>query len=370
MAKLCYFWHMVKKWFLLSVALIIASAIFFSFTTANVKKPKKVILIIGDGMGLTQISGAMSEYTGQNAFERFPVIGLSKTQSADDYVTDSGAGATVFSIGKKTYNGAIGVGADSLPYENLFEKLKKQQRATGVVVTSSITHATPAAFYAHVGSRSSEDDIAAYLLKGNCDIAIGGGNEYFAMRKDGRNLYQELAQQGFVTIADTINMFKPQTATKLVYTLATDGMKRMLDGRGDFLKQASLNAIELLGKNKNGYMLMIEGSQIDWGGHAMDYQYMKTELWDLNETMNAVLDYAQKEKDVLVIVTADHETGGLALAVNKENRKQFVPKYTYNKHTGVMVPVFAYGPGAEAFSGVYENTAIFDKLVTLLNLSK
>lgn len=361
----------MKKQFILPLSfcgLLLITTLGFAFTKAKAPKPKKVIFLIGDGMGLAQISGAMVEYQGQNAFERFKVIGLSKTQSADDYVTDSGAGATVFSIGKKTFNGAIGVGADTFAYENLFEKLKKQNRATGVVATSSVTHATPASFYAHVGSRNSEDDIALFLLKGSCDIAIGGGNKFFEARADHKNLYKELQQQGFVTIADTINPYQHQTATKLVYTLATDGMKRMLDGRGNFLKTASLNAIELLNQNKNGYMLMIEGSQIDWGGHANDYEYMKTELHDFNETINAVLDYAQKEKDVLVVVTADHETGGLALTMNKENPKAFIPKYTYKKHTGIMVPVFAYGPGAEEFAGMYENTAIFDKFKHLLNL--
>jgi alkaline phosphatase len=362
----------MKKTFLLSLSfagLILLSGLGYAFTHIESRQPKKVIFLIGDGMGLAQISGAMSTFAGQNAFERFPVIGLSKTQSADDYVTDSGAGATVFSIGKKTFNGAIGVGADSLASESLFEKLKKQQKATGVVVTSSVTHATPASFYAHVGSRNSEDDIAEFLLKGNCDIAIGGGNKFFEARADHKNLYKELQQKGFVTLTDTINPYRHQTATKLLYTLATDGMKRMLDGRGGFLKVASLNAIELLAQNKNGFMLMIEGSQIDWGGHAMDYEYMKTELWDFNETINAVLDYAAKEKDVLVVVTADHETGGLALTLNKENRKKFTPKYTYGKHTGIMVPVFAYGPGAENFAGVYENTAIFDKFKKIFNLN-
>lgn len=361
----------MKKTGILSVSLIALFAIGMisvSFTQKKGSKPKKVIFLIGDGMGLTQISGAMSEYNGQNAFERFKVIGLSKTHSADDYVTDSGAGATVFSIGKKTFNGAIGVGADTVAYENIFEKLKKKNIATGVVATSSITHATPAAFYAHVGSRNSEDDIAAFLLKGNCDIAIGGGFQFFKSRADKKDLFAELNKQGFVTIGDTVNSFKPQTAKRLIYTLANDGMKTMLGGRGDFLKQATLNASDLLAKNTNGYMLMVEGSQIDWGGHAMNYDYMKTELHDFNETINAVLDKAEKEGDILVVVTADHETGGLALTVNKENRKSFIPKYTYNKHTGVMVPVFAYGPGAEEFAGVYENTEIFYKFVKLLGL--
>lgn len=149
-----------------SFALCIAIALIsYSFTHGKPTKPKRVVFLIGDGMGLTQITGAMSHYGGKNAFERFKVIGLSKTRSADDYVTDSGAGATVFSIGKKTFNGGIGVGADSLPSESLFEKLKKKDWGTGVIATSSITHATPAAFYAHVSSRESEDDIAAFLLK-------------------------------------------------------------------------------------------------------------------------------------------------------------------------------------------------------------
>jgi len=350
------------------LGLIAAIAFSSAFSTSKLAMPKKIIFLIGDGMGLTQISGAMSEYKGVNAFERFKVIGLIKTQSADDYVTDSGAGATVFSIGKKTFNGAIGVGADTVSYENLFEKLKKKNMGTGVIATSSITHATPAAFYAHVGSRNSEDDIASFLLNGTCDIAIGGGNKFFTMRKDKRNLYKELQQKGFTTVSDTVENFSAQNSSKLIYTLATDGMKRKLDGRDDFLKRASLNAIDILSKNGNGFMLMIEGSQIDWGGHAMDYEYMKTELWDFNETINAVLNYAERNKDVLVVVTADHETGGLSLAVNKENKKSFIPKYAYSKHTGVMVPVFAYGPGAEEFAGIYENTAIYDKFLKLLNL--
>jgi alkaline phosphatase len=357
----------MKKMIVLACCLSLVIGL-YAQNTATGKKPKKVVLLIGDGMGLAQISGAMSFYEGRNAFERFKVIGLSKTQSADDYVTDSGAGATVFSIGKKTYNGAIGVGADSMAYENLFEKLKKKNCATGVVATSSVTHATPASFYAHVGSRNSEEDIATFLLKGNCDIAIGGGLKYFVKREDHRNLFEELNKKGFATVGDTTDPYITQTATKLVYTLADDGMKSMRDGRGVFLQPAALNAMELLSKNKNGYMLMVEGSQIDWGSHAMDFEYMKGELRDFNETINAVLDMAAKEGDVLVIVTADHETGGLALTLNKENHQQFTPKYTYNKHTGIMVPVFAFGPGSEEFSGIYENTAIFYKLASLLDL--
>ena len=342
------------------ILLAIVSA--YSFTNkSKAKKVKKVIFIIGDGMGLAQISSAMSETNERNAFERFNVIGLSKTSSSDTYITDSGAGATVFAIGKKTFNGAISVSVDSMVHPSLFEMMKKKNMATGVVVTSSITHATPACFYAHVSSRKSEDDIANFLLQGNCDIAIGGGTKFIKYRKDSMDLTTLLQRNGFMVKTDTSNNFTPLLANKQVYTLAFDGMKRKLDGRNDFLKQASLSAISQLNNNKNGYMLMIEGSQIDWGGHENNYEYMKTELYDLNETMNAVLDYAEKQGDVLVVVTADHETGGLSLHPNKENKKKFTANYSTGGHSGIMVPVFAFGPGAENFGGIYENTEVHFK---------
>jgi alkaline phosphatase len=352
---------------MLLVLLAIVSA--YSFTNkSKPKKVKKVIFIIGDGMGLAQISGAMSETNERNAFERFNVIGMSKTSSSDNYITDSGAGATVFAIGKKTFNGAISVSDDSVAYPSLFEMMKKKNMATGVVVTSSITHATPACFYAHVSSRKSEDDIANFLLQGNCDIAIGGGTKFIKYRKDSMDLTALLQRNGFMVKTDTSNNFTPLLANKQVYTLAFDGMKSKLDGRNDFLKQASLSAVSQLNQNKNGYMLMIEGSQIDWGGHENNYEYMKTELFDLNETMNAILDYAEQQGDVLVVVTADHETGGLSLHPNKENKKKFTPNYSTGGHSGIMVPVFAFGPGAENFGGIYENTEVHFKFKKILGL--
>ena len=343
------------------------------FTAATVKtktnpSPRKVIFMIGDGMGLAQISGAMSQYKGINAFERFSHIGLSRTHSADDYVTDSGAGATAFSIGKRTYNNAIGVGKDSVSYPNLFELVKQKHGwSTGVAVTSSVVHATPASFYAHVKHRRKYEEIAEHMLKGNCDVAIGGGYKFFEQRKDKRSILSELRQMGYTTSTDSLT-WRTIDASKLVYLHAYDGLPSMLNGRKDFLNRATQLAISNLSKNDKVFFLMVEGSQIDWGGHEMNYEYMQSELWDFNETINAVLDYAKKQGDVLVVVTADHETGGLALTENEHNRTTFLPKYTYNEHTGVMVPVFAYGPGSERFSGVYDNTALFDKLVDLLHL--
>jgi alkaline phosphatase len=330
------------------------------------KKPSKVVFLIGDGMGLAQITGAMADFKGQNAFERFTIIGLSKTASADNYVTDSGAGATVFSIGKKTKNGAIGVDSAGKEYMGLFERLKEQEWGTAVVVTSSITHATPAAFYAHVPSRKSQEEIAEFMIRKNCDIAIGGGKKFFTQRKDQRNLFTELNELGYTIAIDT-NLLQID-AKRLIYTVADDDVKTMQAGRGDFL----LNATKLAQTNLNKYykksFIMVEGSQIDWGGHDNNFEYMKAELLDFNKVLNAVLDEAERDGNTLVIVTADHETGGLSLLENKDNKATFIPTYASKNHSGIMVPVFAYGPGATEFAGIYENTAIYFKLLKLLNL--
>ena len=328
-------------------------------------KPKRVVFLIGDGMGLTQISATMSQYNGQNAFMRFPVIGLSKTHSAKHYITDSGAGATAFTIGKKTYNSAIGVDADTIPQPTLFELAKVKSLSTGVVVTSSIQHATPASFYAHVKHRKMYYSISTFLLNGNCDIAIGGGSQYILNRSDKRNLSAELSAKGFTVIKDTV--LKDIVQNKYIYLLADDGMPTMKKGRGDYLKQASIQAINNLAHNKNGYMLMVEGSQIDWGGHDNSYSYMATELLDFNETINAILNMAENDKEMLVIVTADHETGGLTLTEH-DDRLDFRAKFSTKDHTGVMVPVFAFGAGAQEFAGMYDNTEIFYKLVKLMQL--
>jgi len=334
---------------------------------AQTKKPKRIIFMIGDGMGLAQISGALAFYAWQNAFERFGNIGLMKTNSSDSYVTDSAAGATAFSIGKKTYNGAIGVDSLGNASETIFETLKKQTSwGTGIVATSSITHATPAAFYAHAKSRKESDAIAYQLLNSYCDIAVSGGRKYL-QQKGNINLIDSLTKLGFEVNVN--GSLKNSKAAKQIQALDEDGLPKMLNGRGDFLPKASMHAINVLGLNYKNYFLMIEGSQIDWGGHDTDFNYMKTELLDFNATINDVLDFAAKDGETLVVVTADHETGGLTLQEDYNNKiRNLIPVHTTTKHTGIMVPVFAYGPGSEMFRGVYHNTEIYHKFKSLINL--
>ena len=333
-----------------------------SSKTSEPAKPKNVILLIGDGMGLTQVTTRFFYGEGKPNFQRFPYIGLIKTSSSDAKITDSAAGATAFSAGKKTYNGAIGVDADTADAETIVE-IVEDNLSTGLVATSSIVHATPASFFAHVASRNQYEDIAAQLPGSSVDFFAGGGTQFFAQREDGLNYVDSLTKHGF--IMDTTQLEKPASLSleqKYGFLLAPDGMPKMQDGRGDFLPQAAQMALDYLSQDENGFFLMVEGSQIDWGGHSNDAEYIIEEVKDFDKTLGVALDFAEKDGNTLVVVTADHETGGFSLA-SGDDYNELVGSFTTGGHTPDLIPVFAYGPGSEDFAGIYENNEIFGKML-------
>lgn len=335
--------------------------------TARSRHPKNIIFMVGDGMGTAQIFAGLTANHGTLNLMRCTAIGFQKTQSADAFVTDSGAGATAFAIGKKAKNGAIGVDANEKPHPTILETAKKSGLGTGIVVTCSITHATPASFYAHVPSRSQNEDIAAQLLTSNVDVFVGGGQKYFTKRADGKNLADAFKTNGYQVVDSTadVNQF---TTGKLAFFTASGEPKPIAEGRGAILLNGTQTAIRLLDQSKKGFFMVIEGSQIDWGGHANKTSYITSEMLDFDKTIGAVLDFAQKDGNTLVVITADHETGGLAITDGDMQAGQAEGKYVTKGHTGIMVPVFAYGPGAEAFIGIYENTTIYDKMMAALAL--
>jgi alkaline phosphatase len=329
------------------------------------KKAKNIILMIGDGMGITQISAGMYSNSNRLNLERFENIGLHKCYSSDALITDSAAGATAFACGKKTYNGAIGVDTDTLAMETILEEAESKNLKTGLVATSTIEHATPASFIAHNASRQNYEEIALDFLVTDTEIFIGGGQKSFERRKmDDRNLSDELRAKGYTVISyvdKEINEIDMTGVEKLMYYTADGSPLPVSQGR-DYLNPAADLAINHLNKNNdNGFFLMIEGSQIDWGGHANDANWIITEMIEFDKTIGAVLDFAEKDGNTLVIVTADHETGGFA--IQKESKMDSLSTaFTSDYHTGDMIPVFAYGPGADMFRGIYENTAIYDKM--------
>ncbi len=335
-------------------------------------KPKNIILLIGDGTGLSQISASQFYNDETSNYDRFKHIGLIKTSSSSDPITDSAAGATAFASGVKTYNGAIGVDHDTIGVTTILEKLAEKGYSSGLIATSSITHATPASFFAHVPYRRQEDAIALALAESRVNFFAGGGRNFFNKnkRKDTISGFDLLTRKQFQL--DTIDL--PSTTTildqnkKYAYLLANNGMPKMTEGRGDFLPKATKLGLNHLSQNKTGFFMMTEGSQIDWGGHENNTDYLVSELIDFDTTIGIALDYAQSNTETLVIVTADHETGGFSLSSKKGNYNQLEPTFSTGGHTATMVPVFAFGPGSEEFQGIYENTEIYHKLVQLLGL--
>lgn len=330
--------------------------------------PKNVILLIGDGMGIAQITAAMIRNDNELNMERLPVVGLQKTYSADDLITDSAAGATAMSAGVKTYNAAIGMSVDSTPVRTILEEAARKGYATGMVVTSTLVHATPASFIAHNKDRYNYDEIALDFLKTDVDLLIGGGLKYFGMRPDGVDLVARFKEKGYRVSSfseEDIADISMDTQRPFLYFTAVDDPTTRARGR-NYLAPASVYAYSFLKqRSEKGFFLMIEGSQIDWGGHANNSETVITETLDFDEAVGFVLDFARKDKETLVIVTSDHETGGYA--IHLESRPDsIVGAFTHDWHTGEMVPVFAYGPGAENFAGIYENTAIYEKMRKLL----
>jgi alkaline phosphatase len=334
--------------------------------------PKNIVLMIGDGMGLTQISAGLYTNGNQLNLEALPVVGLHKPYASDNLITDSAAGATAFAAGVKTYNGAIGVNKDTVPVSTILEQAEREGLATGMVVTSSITHATPASFIAHVSSRKMMEEIALDFLQTDIDYFVGGGKQYFDRREtDDRNLILELEEKGYNVSDYSQREFTniPIDFNKKFAYFAAEGEPLPLSqGRNYFLPASKLGPIFLSKKSDKGFFLMIESSQIDWGGHANDSPYIISEMIEFDQAIGEILEWAGEDGETLVIVTADHETGGYAINPGSE-MGEIKGAFTTDSHTGVLIPVFAFGPGSELFSGIYENTAIYEKMRTALGFS-
>lgn len=363
----------IKRFILACIVLMLFACKSRKNASKEVNSAKNVILLISDGTGLSQVSSAFYFKESSPNYSRFKNIGLIKTSSSREDVTDSAAGATAFACGVKTYNGAIGVTDDSTVVKNLVEIASLKKINTGMIATSSITHATPASFYAHTLNRGFAEKIALHLVQSEIDFFAGGGLQFFNNRKDGRNLLNVLNEKQFTIDTTSLNDFSTiKTSEKAGYLLAKEAMPTVIEGRGNFLSKATELAIQFLSKDNSGFFIMAEGSQIDWGGHENNAEYLVSELIDFDDAVGKALDYAEKEGNTLVIVTSDHETGGFTLAAKKKKTEDGEEYSDYSEigmsfsttgHSATLIPVFAYGPGSEEFAGIYENTNIFQKIL-------
>ncbi len=339
-------------------------------TALDAGKVKNIILFIGDGMGASQIYAGMTASKTTFYLESFPYAGFSKTYSFDNYITDSAAGGTALSTGTKTRNGIIGMGPDSTILTSIVEVANRNGLATGVVSTAAVTHATPASFIAHNSDRDNYEDIAMDFVKGIPDVFIGGGEDHFRKRKDGADLTGDLKKQGYDVVFSLEDLKKSESG-KIAGLLAKEHMSRASQGRAGMLREMTAKAIETLSGDKDGFFLMVEGSMIDWGGHDKDQDYIIEEMIDLDEAIGAAWDFAVKDGETLIVVTADHETGGMALTGGSIEAHSVSSHFIESgNHTAVMVPVFSYGPGAEKFAGIHENIFFFNEFIDLLNINK
>lgn len=372
--------------------------------TAQRKPVQNVIYLIGDGMGFGAVSSLLLSESEVTGFEMAPVIGLNETCSANNYVTDSPAGGTALATGTRTCNGYMGVDPQGQQLESILKKAQQWNKKTGIVVNTVLTEATPGAFYAGVKKRSESYRIAEQFVESGVDVAIGSGLSAFINRPDSVDLTASLIEKGYDVYLDWKSVLQT-TSQRFVGILpmsdvhrrnkpstqsagAADGAEVCLAARlaashddagadttvlsepNEYLAKAVMKALSVLEKDSpDGFFLMVESAIIDGYGHNNDSEGMIEEMQEFNQTLKALVAYVQEHPNTLLVVTADHETGGTSVAYKSHEVGETVPlqlSFSTKGHTGTVVPVFAYGAGSEAFAGIMKNTDIPKRIENLI----
>lgn len=330
------------------------------------KKVKNVILMIGDGMSLAHMYTAWTANRGQLWLENAQYTGLSKTWCTNRLVCDSDSGGTALATGQKTCYHAVGTDPQGNPLTTLCDLAKAKGKSAGIAVTCRLWDATPCDFSCHNLDRDKEQELIGDYPTSGLDYAFGGGAKYFTNRADGRDIFKELEANGYHVSRtwDDLAAWKSGKVFAVPYDVDTP----LPDERGDLLARASLKGIELLNQNRNGFFMMVEGSQLDDYGHFNQLDLLMKETLDFDQTIGNMMKWAAQDGETLVVVTADHETGGLTLVDGNKDEGKVTCCFSTKSHSGVMVPVYAFGPGSEQFSGIMENTDIFKKIKALMKL--
>jgi alkaline phosphatase len=336
---------------------------------------KNIIFLIGDGMSTTTISVTRLKATGVSGMlqmDRMPIAGFVRTHSADKLITDSAAASTAMATGYKTNNGMLGLNPQGDTLVTIMEECQLHGKATGLVVTSAITHATPAGFASHIPSRNSQAGIAEQLLQHRVNVLLGGGAVYFgpksqagSKRKDERDLLQEAKAEGYSVCLSREELLTANHPY-ILGLFAADGMAT--EPPEPSLAEMTEKAISVLRKNEKGFFLMVEGSQIDWANHQNNFDKAVKQTLDFDQAIGVALAFAQQSRETLVVVTADHETGALIITGGTMDGSHVDYSWGSSEHNPTTVPLYAYGPGAENFSGFQENTSLPVTMARLLKL--
>jgi len=342
---------------------------------------RNVILMIGDGMGLPHIAATRTIVLGAHGrlyIERMPVTGIIDHYSADEFVSGSAATATSLASGYKTDGGKIGLLPDGTTALTILEAVRDDGMSTGLVATVTITHATPAAFAAHIHDRYLEAEIAVQLLESKVNVLLGGGRALFKpgasgykfIRTDDRNLTIEARDMGYEYVETRDKLMLANAENGYLLGLFSDGIMLIQDPEPT-LAQMTDKALEILNRNEKGFFLMVEGSQIDWGAEDNDINYTIREQLHFDLAIRNAIRFAIKDGETLVVVTSDHEAGGMFIPEGPPNQLDgnISIGWGTDGHSGVPVPVLAYGPHAELFMGWYDNTEIPKKIAYILGIS-
>jgi alkaline phosphatase len=332
--------------------------------------PTNIVLMIGDGMGLTHLTAAKVAGGSLN-MERLSVGGFVTTNPERAFITDSAAGGTALATGAKTYNGVISLSSSGDTLMTVLEHAESRGMATGLVVTCSVTHATPAVFAAHVDSRTKDCQIAAQLARSGVDVLFGGGRSFFlprdrsGARDDGQDLLETLRKR--MPVALSAGEFRKLGDVDAAAALLSEEHPPPVGMRDPPLSELTEKALDILKRDPDGFFLMVEGSQIDWAGHENDSDWLVAETLDFDRAVGVIMDFAEKNGRTLVVVTADHETGGYAVLDGSWERHEVSRAgFGTDGHTSAMVPLLAYGPGSESFGGILDNTDVGRALIGLV----
>ncbi len=329
------------------------------------KKPLNIILMIGDGTGLAQIASGYFANNNQLTVMNLKHLGLVTTRSATDFTTDSAASGTAYACGIKTFNYAIGVDLAKNPAPNIPEIVAKKGIVSGVVSTDALDGATPAAFFAHQPNRGMANEIWADLPESELIFFAAGDKERFESRPDST---QKAVKEVF-TVVDNLNDPAYAKVARLGYLPTKVEAGYIVDGRTDFLPKSARYAMDFLkdhSNRKKGFFLMVEGARIDKACHANQFESMVKEMLDFDKAIAEAIKFADEDGNTLVIISADHETGGLAVAEGNPARGEASGNYVYTWHSAIPVPLFAYGPHAQDFMGVQGNEEVGQKIINLL----
>ena len=362
----------MKRIILIILAVLVPFSNGFSAEKAPKKeKVKNVILIIGDGMGLAAAGSWMIDnHYAPTCFDRAQFVGISKTYSANSRVTDSAASGTAMACGVKTDNSMLGQLPDGTPVPSLAVLAKEKGLSTGIVVTSHVCDATPSAFYSHVPKRGMSTEIIQGMLKERLDVVAGGGRKYFTdPEKVPENMIEKAKREGF-TYCSTPEEFYQTKATPILGLFSDGSYPMAIERDTDFLRDAAMHTIDILDDNKKGFFAMIEGSHIDHAEHANNAEQLTFEMEEFDKMVNAVFDYADTHKGTLVVITADHETGGVTLLPGSKDFSKsdtgINVTFSTTGHSGIPVPIYAYGASSWKFGQVMENIEIFSRIKALL----